>query len=147
MSRPACSEDPMTLTIAGEIDALRAAMIGSVFLPAYEGYDDARTVWNGDIDRFPAVIARCESAADVAASINFARHNSLEISVRGGGHNVWGAAVGTGGMMIHLGGLNAVTVDPVARRVRVGGGAMLGVMDAATQAHGLATTAGTVSHT
>lgn len=137
----------MTLTIAGEIDALRVAMIGSVFLPADDGYDDAKRVWNGDVDRFPAVIARCESAADVAAAINFARQNNLEISVRGGGHNVWGAAVVTGGMMIHLGGLNAVTVDPAARRVRVGGGAMLGDMDAATQAYGLATTAGTVSHT
>lgn len=137
----------MTLTAAAEIDALRVAMIGSVLLPTDQGYDDARNVWNGDIDRHPAVIARCESAADVAAAIDFARRHGLEISVRGGGHNAWGASVGTGGMMIHLGGLNAVKVDPAARRVRVGGGAMLADLDAATQAHGLATTAGTVSHT
>ena len=137
----------MTMTAASGIDALRTAMIGPVFVPADHGYDDARRVWNGDIDRHPAVIARCESAADVAAAIDFARRHGLEISVRGGGHNAWGASVGTGGIMIHLGGLNAVKVDPAARRVRVGGGAMLGDMDAATQAHGLATTAGTVSHT
>jgi FAD/FMN-containing dehydrogenase len=137
----------MTLTAAAEIDALRVAMIGSVLLPTDQGYDDARNVWNGDIDRHPAVIARCASAADVAAAIDFARRHRLEISVRGGGHNAWGASVGTGGMMIHLGGLNAVRVDPAARRVRVGGGAMLADLDAATQAHGLATTAGTVSHT
>jgi hypothetical protein len=85
--------------------------------------------------------------ADVAAAIDFSRRHGLEISVRGGGHNAWGASVGTGGMMIHLGGLNAVKVDAAARRVRVGGGAMLADLDAATQAHGLATTAGTVSHT
>jgi FAD/FMN-containing dehydrogenase len=137
----------MTLTATGEIDALRAAMIGSVFLPADQGYDDARNVWNGDIDRQPAVIAHCESAADVAAAIDFARRHGLEISVRGGGHNAWGASVGTNGMMIHLGGLNAVKVDPAARRVWIGGGAALADMDVATQAHGLATTAGTVSHT
>ncbi len=137
----------MAPTATGGIDALRAAMSGSVFVPVDEGYHDARKVWNGDIDRRPAVIARCESAADVAAVIGFARQQGMEISVRGGGHNVWGAAVGTGGMMIHLGGMNGVSVDPAARRVRVGGGALLADMDAATQAYGLATTAGVVSHT
>lgn len=135
------------LIAAGGIEALRAAMTGSVLVPADEGYHVARRVWNAGIDRCPAVIARCESATDVGAVIGFARRQGLEISVRGGGHNVWGAAVGNGGVMIHLGGMNGVSVDPAARRVRVGGGALLGDMDAATQAHGLATTAGTVSHT
>ncbi|MDQ4105189.1 MAG: FAD-binding oxidoreductase [Actinomycetota bacterium] len=118
-----------------------------MFVPVDEGYHDARRVWNGGIDRRPAVITCCESAADVAAAIDFALQQDLEISVRGGGHNVWGAAVSTGGMMIHLGGMNGVSVDPAARRVRVGGGALLADMDAATQAHGLATTTGMVSHT
>lgn len=136
----------MTPTVTG-IGALRAAMTGSVILPEDEGYHDARRVWNGEIDRHPAVIARCESPADVVAAIRLARQHDLELSVRGGGHNVWGSSVGDGGMMVHLGGMNQVSVDPAARRVRVGGGALLGDMDKATQAHGLATTAGTVSHT
>jgi FAD/FMN-containing dehydrogenase len=129
------------------LDALQAALTGLVLDPDDPGYDAARTVWNADIDRRPAVIARCQSAADVAAAIEFARQQGLVISVRGGGHNPSGSAVVDGGMMIHLGGINGVSVDPAARRVRVGGGARLGDMDTATQAHSLATTAGTVSHT
>ncbi|MFY9805633.1 MAG: FAD-binding oxidoreductase [Pseudonocardiaceae bacterium] len=133
--------------LTSALDRLQATLTGRVLDPAAPGYDAARAVWNAGIDRRPAVIARCESAADVVAAIEYARTQHLEISVRGGGHNPSGAAVVDGGMMIHLGGLTAVSVDPAARRVRVGGGALLGDMDVATQAHGLATTAGTVSHT
>ncbi|MEO7194339.1 MAG: FAD-binding oxidoreductase [Pseudonocardiaceae bacterium] len=133
--------------ITSAFNTLRAALTGPVLDPDDPGYDTARGVWNADIDHRPAVIARCVCAADVAAAVTFSRREGLTVSVRGGGHHPSGAAVADGGMMIHLGGLNGVSVDPVARRARVGGGALLGDLDAATQAYDLATTAGTVSHT
>ena len=129
------------------ISALQAALGGQVLHPDHPGYDAARSVWNAGIDHRPAMIARCRSATDVATAIGFGREHGLEISVRGGGHNPSGVAVCEGGLMIHLGDINGVSVDPAARRVRVGGGALLRDMDAATQEYGLATTAGTVSHT
>ncbi len=137
----------MTQTISGDLGALRAAMGGPVFGPEDEGYDDARKVWNADIDRRPAVIARCTSTADVGAAIAFAREAGLEISVRGGAHNAAGAAVCDDGLMVDLSLLNQVTVDPDARRARVGGGALLRDVDAATQAHGLAVPVGLIGHT
>lgn len=135
----------MTQTIGAE--ALRATMTGPVFEPGDPGYDEARNIWNGSIDRRPAVIARCAGPDDVAVALRHARDQGLEVAVRGGGHGYWGAAVPERGLMIDLSLLDTVTVDPVARRARVGGGAKLGQLDAATQAHGLATPAGTVSHT
>ncbi|MBA3907079.1 MAG: FAD-binding oxidoreductase [Pseudonocardiales bacterium] len=127
--------------------ALRAAMTGPVLQPDDDGYDEARNVWNGDIDRHPAIIARCSGPDDVAAALTHAQAAGLRVAVRGGGHGFWGAAVPEGGLMIDLSPLDSVTVDPVARRARCGGGAKLGQLDAATQEHGLAVTAGTVSHT
>ena len=136
----------MTQTTS-DVTALRAAMAGDVLEPGDAGYDDARNVWNGDIDRRPAVIARCTGPDDVAAALSYAQSTGLRVAVRGGGHGFWGAAVPEGGLMIDLSPLDAVTVDPAARRARCGGGASLGALDAATQEHGLATVAGTVSHT
>jgi FAD/FMN-containing dehydrogenase len=135
-----------TTTAAG-VDALRAAMTGSVLVSTDEGYDDARRVWNADIDRHPAVVARCRSTQDVVAAIGFARDQGWEVSVRGGAHNTAGTAICDNGLVIDLSEMQEVTVDPQARRVRVGGGALLSDMDAATQAHGLAIPAGLVGHT
>jgi FAD binding domain/Berberine and berberine like len=137
----------MTHTMRRSIDTLHAAMTGPVIGPADPGYDEARRVWNAGIDRRPAVIARCASAADVAAAVTFAAGHDLEITVRGGAHSMSGASVADDGLMIDLSHLSQVSVDLRAQRARAGGGALLAGLDAATQAHGLAVPAGTVSHT
>jgi FAD/FMN-containing dehydrogenase len=137
----------MSQTAVGGIGELRTAMDGPVITPDDRGFDDGRRVWNAEIDRRPSVIARCTSAADVAAAIGFARQHGLEIAVRGGAHNTAGTAVCDDGLMIDLSLLSTVTVDPGARRVQADGGALLAEVDAATVAHGLAVPAGLVSHT
>src|ERR1700674_3904581 len=137
----------MPQVISPDVQALRTAITGDVFVPDDPGYDQARIVWNGAIDRRPAVIVRCTNAADVSAAIGFARQQNLEIAVRGGAHSTAGSSVVDDGLQIDLSGMRTVTVDPVARRAFVAGGAMLGDLDAAAQAHGLAVPAGIVSHT
>ncbi|MBW3663418.1 MAG: FAD-binding oxidoreductase [Actinobacteria bacterium] len=112
-----------------------------------DDYDDARAVWNAAIDRKPAVIARCSSAADVAAAVRHARERDLTVTLRGGGHNVAGTAVCDDGLVIDLSAMRAVDVDPQSRTVRVEAGALWAGVDERTQAHGLATTGGVVSHT
>ena len=129
------------------IGALRSVMDGPVLTPDDTGFDDRRRVWNADIDRRPVAIARCTSAADVAAAIGHAQEHDLEMSVRGGAHNTAGTAVCDDGLMIDLSLLNSVAVDPAAQRARIGGGALLADMDAATTAHGLAVPGGLISHT
>jgi FAD/FMN-containing dehydrogenase len=115
--------------------------------PGEAGFDEARRIWNAMVDRRPALIARCRATSDVAAAVTLARQEGLEIGVRCGGHSVVGHAVPESGLMIDLTPMGAVRVDPAGRRAWVQGGALLGALDAATQPHGLATTAGNVSHT
>jgi hypothetical protein len=120
---------------------------GDVLVSGDDGYDEARSLWNGDIDRKPAVIARCSTAEQVAAAIRFGREQELEIAVRGGGHNYAGHGACDDGLMIDLSPMAGVTVDPGARRARCGGGTTWADFDAATQAQGLATPGGVISHT
>jgi FAD/FMN-containing dehydrogenase len=137
----------MTGTVSSGVDALKDAIAGRVLLPGDGDFDRSRLIWNGAIDRDPAVVARCTSPADVAAALGWAQENEIEVAVRGGGHGVAGAAVAQDGLTIDLSELRTVVVDPVARRARCGGGAALADLDAACQEHGLAVPAGTVSHT
>ena len=118
-----------------------------ILRPGEPGYDDARRVWNAMVDHRPALIVRCRETADVVTAVAMARRDGLELGVRCGGHSVAGHAVPDGGLMIDLTAMGSVRVDPERRRAWVQGGALLGAMDAATQQHGLATTAGNVSHT
>jgi FAD/FMN-containing dehydrogenase len=120
---------------------------GEVILPSGPGYDEHREVWNATVDRRPAVIARCTSADDVAAAIRHARDRGLEIAVKSGGHGVLGLCVPEGGLMIDLSPIGGVRVDPQSQRAWVGGGALLRTLDRTAELHGLATTAGNVSHT
>ena len=92
---------------------------GEVIAPGQDGYDGARAVWNGTVDRRPRLIARCSGTADVAAAVRFARDHDLEIAVRGGGHNVAGTAVCDDGIVIDLSAMRAVWVDPAGRTARV----------------------------
>jgi len=137
----------MTQTVGDAVNALRETMSGPVLVPGDADYDEARTIWNAAIDRRPALIARCSNSADVCAAVSFGVQLGLEIAVRGGAHGVSGKAVVDDGLMIDLSGMNSVRVDPDQRRVRVGGGALLAEMIAATQEHGLATPVGLIGHT
>jgi len=128
-------------------ESLRAVLSGTVVTPDDPGYDEARRVWNADVDRRPEVIAYCATAEDVARAVSFARDASLEISVRGGAHSMSGMSVGDAGIVIDLSRMNRVEVDPDARRATVEGGALLRDVDAATQIHGLAVPAGEIGHT
>jgi FAD/FMN-containing dehydrogenase len=125
----------------------RSHFDGQVLYPGTREYDSARSVWNAMIDHRPKLIVQCASVGDVVTAVRTARERGLEIGVRCGGHNIAGLAVPRGGLMIDLTAMGRVTVDPVTRRARVQGGAMLGALDRASQPFGLATTAGNVSHT
>jgi FAD/FMN-containing dehydrogenase len=129
------------------LSALADRLSGELLVPGDPGYDDARRVWNAMVDRFPQVIVRCATEGDVVEAVRFAREHDLEIGVRCGGHSVLGLCVPEGGLMLDLTPMGGVRVDPERRRAWVQGGALLGALDREAQVHGLATTAGNVSHT
>jgi FAD/FMN-containing dehydrogenase len=135
------------LTMPENLAALSSSLRGICLTAASPGYDKARAIWNALADKRPAVIVQCSGTADVIDAVRFARKNNLLIAVRGGGHNVAGNATCDDGMVIDLSRMNAVRVDPVARRAWAGGGATLGDVDRETQAFGLAAPLGIVSQT
>ena len=132
---------------AAEVDELRRSLRGQLLAPGQDGYDIARKVWNGAFDRKPALIARCAGAADVTQAVRFASAHQLLLAVRGGGHSMSGQSVCEGGLMIDLSPMKSIRVDPIAKSARLEPGVLLGQFDREAQAFGLATTAGTVSHT
>jgi FAD/FMN-containing dehydrogenase len=123
------------------------AFTGELIWPDDGRYEGARRVWNGMVDRRPALIARCAGEDDVVAALRFARERELAVAVRGGGHNVAGNAVCDKGVVIDLSGLKQIVVDPERRTALVAPGVLLGELDRATQAFGLATPTGNVSMT
>jgi FAD/FMN-containing dehydrogenase len=129
------------------IEAFRSSLRGTLIQPGDDGYDTARNVYNGMIDRRPRFIARCADVADVIAAVNFARDNKLTVSIRGGSHNVTGFAVCDDGIVIDLSGMRGVRVDPKNHTARAEGGCTWGDLDHATHAFGLATTGGVLSTT
>src|SRR5262245_49707046 len=129
------------------VEALRNALRGALLQPADPEYEEARTIWNAMIARRPALIARVSGSADIVACVKFARENGLPLSVRGGGHNVAGAALCEGGLMIDMSLRRTVRPDPVNRVVRVEGGATWGEVDHETQPFGLVVPSGVVSKT
>ncbi|HXH23249.1 MAG TPA: FAD-binding oxidoreductase [Dehalococcoidia bacterium] len=129
------------------IERLRASHRGPVLAPAEPGYEEARKVWNGMIDRRPGIIAQATGVADVVAAVNFAREQGLNVAVRGGGHSAAGNGVCDDNLVVDLRHMKGIHVDPATRRARVQGGVTLGEMDRETQVHGLAVPAGTNSTT
>jgi FAD/FMN-containing dehydrogenase len=156
---PACgtrvAEPIAAVGLAGEEISLEAAAVqelgeslsGRLLLSGNEGYEVARKVWNGMIDRHPALIAVCTDAADVQNAVTFAGERGLLVAVRGGGHSFPGKSVCEGGLMIDLSSMHSVEVDAENKTAVAGGGALLGHLDTATFAHKLAVTTGVVSHT
>jgi FAD/FMN-containing dehydrogenase len=133
--------------MAGHLNRLRQVIEGEVIRPGDPSYDEARKVWNGAIDRSPAVIVRCAEVSDVVAVVRFARERDLLVSVRGGGHGVGGHAVCEGGLVIDLSPMKGIEVEPSRRTARAEAGVLWGELDRETQAFGLATTGGVVTHT
>jgi FAD/FMN-containing dehydrogenase len=130
-----------------EFQELRTAFRGKLIVPGDDEFDEARRVWNGMIDRRPALIAQCSGVADVIAGVNFARTHGLLVAVRGGGHSWPGHSVCDDGLVIDLCRMRGVRVDPPAKTVRAQGGALWGDVDHESQAFGLATSGGVVSTT
>jgi FAD/FMN-containing dehydrogenase len=140
----------MLTPVLGEatVQELRGTLRGDLLLPGDDGYTEAKGLWNGAHDgKEPALIARCTGTADVIAALGFARAHDLPVAVRGGGHSIPGYSTTDGGVVIDLGGMRNVRVDPAARRAYVGGGAVWGDVDHESQQFGLATTGGLVSTT
>jgi FAD/FMN-containing dehydrogenase len=141
-----------TVTQAQPLDAAALGELGRCFRgeligPGHPSYDGCRKVWNGSIDRYPALIGRCSCVADVTAAVLFARRTGVPVAVRGGGHSFAGLSVCDGGIVIDLGSMKQIHVDPVARTVHAQAGVLLGELDRATQAFGLAVPVGSVTQT
>jgi FAD/FMN-containing dehydrogenase len=128
---------------APAIEEFQKSLRGQLIRPGDAGYDEARMVWNGMINKRPALIARCAGAADVINAVNFARDNNLLLAVRGGGHNMPGTCVADGGLVIDLSRMNSIRVDPLRQTARAEGGTKWGDFDRETQTFGLACTGGT----
>src|SRR5690349_12573622 len=138
----------MSTTLDNQLlDDLGGRVTGSVLAPGHAGYDEARAVHNGLVDRKPALIVRARSAQDVVAALAFASSGGFEVSVRGGGHNVAGRAVTDGGVMIDLAEMKDITVDPERAVVSAQGGATWNELNEAAGGHGLAVTGGAISTT
>jgi FAD/FMN-containing dehydrogenase len=127
------------------IDALRRRLRGPLLFPGEEGFDEATLLWNGMIDKTPALVVRPSDTGDVVASVDFARDQRVGLSVHGGGHNIAGTALADGGMTLDMSRLRGVHVDPVARTATVEAGCLLHDVDRETQRHGLATPLGFIS--
>jgi FAD/FMN-containing dehydrogenase len=138
---------PQPVLEAATLDDLRARLAGQLVTPDDDAYEEARRVWNGMIDRRPAAIAHCESTDDVVAAVACAREHGLEVAVRCGAHSTPGYSTTEGGLVIDVGPMKSVEIDPEARTARIGGGLKWGELDAATQEHGLAVTGGRVTDT
>ncbi len=136
-----------TTPTRAQVDALRHSFAGEIIAPEAAGYDDARRVWCAIFDRRPSLIVRPSTVDDVVTAVRFGRERDLEIAIRGGGHSAAGHSTTDGGLVIDLGRMNAVSVDPARRLARTGGGALLGQLDIAAQAHGLVCPVGVVGHT
>ncbi|MDP9228799.1 MAG: FAD-binding oxidoreductase [Actinomycetota bacterium] len=131
----------------GALRAFEGSLRGELSRPGDPVYDEQRRVWNGSIDRSPALIARCAGVADVISAVRFARDTGLEVAVRSGGHSFPGLSVCDGGIVIDLRPMQEIRVDPDARTARAQAGVLWGELDRETQAFGLATTGGIVTHT
>jgi FAD/FMN-containing dehydrogenase len=146
-SSPTEEKDTMTTLQAETIEQLKGGFTGEILLPGDGAYDSARQIWNAMIDKRPAIIARCATTSDVVRAVNFARDKGLLLAVRGGGHHIAGNALCNDGLVVDLSKMKAALVDPAGSRVTIEGGATLADLDAATQAHGLATPVGINSTT
>src|SRR5437868_8101703 len=135
------------MSVAEAVSAIAGAFSGLLLQPGNAGYDEARRVHNGMVDKKPVLIARCRGTADVVDAVNLARAHGLEVAVRGGGHNVAGRATIDGGLMIDLTPMKGIHVDPKRRLVRAEGGATWAELNRETQLHGLAVTGGVISTT
>lgn len=147
MNTPTQTQPAALKVTESQIARFASRLQGKIIRPGDSEYDQARAVWNGMIDRHPALIVRCQTVADVIAAVDFAREHDARVSVRGGGHNAAGSAVNDGGLVIDLSQMKNVYVNPQLRTARAEGGVIWGELDRATQAHGLATPGGVVSDT
>src|SRR5437899_2820514 len=140
--------DGVSITLDDEtITAFRSALRGDLILRDHAAYESARRVWNGNVDRRPALIARCAGVADVQRAVSFGRTHSLRLSIRDGGHSAPGYGTNDGGLVIDMSTMKGIRVDPASRTVRAEGGVIWRELDHEAQAYGLATTGGTVSNT